>query len=89
MSSLIFWQELPVPFERGETLAAALLRSGIFDLGSAGIAVRGRVFCGIGACQSCLIAIEGGVPVEACLTLAEEGMRAGPIQGKFFGGQHG
>lgn len=89
MSSSIFWQELPVPFEQGETLAAALRRFGIADLGSAGIGVRGRVFCGIGACQSCLISIEGGVPVEACLTLAEEGMRAGPIQDSFFGGQHG
>lgn len=79
MSKLIFWQGQPVSFEQGETLAAALLRSGIKDLGPSGTSLRSRVFCGIGTCQACIVALEDGTPVEACLTLATSGMKVGPI----------
>jgi aerobic-type carbon monoxide dehydrogenase small subunit (CoxS/CutS family) len=89
MSGSFFWRRDPVPFEPGETIAAALRRAGILDLGPSGTAVHNRVFCGIGTCQSCIVAIEGGTPVEACLTLAEDGMRIEPVIPGPPGGHHG
>ena len=78
MTSHFSWNGEPVAFQPGETIAAALLRAGILDLGGPGEAPGGRVFCGIGACQGCLVAVAGSAPVEACLTLASEGLRLGP-----------
>ncbi len=79
MMTRIFWNDYVVPFRPGETIAAALGRAGIINLGPAGGPARGRVFCGIGACQACVVAIEGGAPVEACLTLARDGLRIGSM----------
>ncbi|WP_043234781.1 2Fe-2S iron-sulfur cluster-binding protein [Bosea sp. LC85] len=77
--SRIFWNDRVVPFRPGETIAAALGRAGILSLGPEGGPVRGRVFCGIGACQACVVSVEGGAPVEACLTLATGGLRIGSM----------
>ena len=79
MSARFFWIDRPVAFEAGETIAAALLRAGIADRGRSGDAPGGRVFCGIGACQGCVVAVAGGAPVEACLTPAREGLLLGPL----------
>lgn len=73
-----FWCSEPVAFRPGETIAAALQRAGLTDLGPGIAGVRGRYFCGIGTCQACLVAIDGASPVESCLTVAQEGMRLGP-----------
>lgn len=78
MSSTFNWLGTRVPFRRGETLAAALRRAGVDDLGSANGGLRARFFCGIGACQGCLVSVNGGAPVEACLTPARAGMCLGP-----------
>ncbi len=79
MTSHFFWNGGPVAFRSGETIAAALLRAGITDLGRPSATPGGRVFCGIGACQGCVIAVAGAAPVEACLTPAREGLRLGPL----------
>lgn len=77
MTGSVFWQGRRVPFDEGQTLAAALLASGLRDLG--GPAGRpARIFCGIGACQACAVTVEGLGVVEACLTPAVDGMRLGP-----------
>jgi hypothetical protein len=68
------WCGRAVAFRAGETVAAALRRAGVRDLGPAGGPVRGRVFCGIGACQACLVAEDGGPAFEACLTPARAGL---------------
>lgn len=78
MNPCFYWIDRPVSFRPGETVAAALLRAGIADLGPEGGAVRGRLFCGIGACQACVIAIAGEGAIEACLTPARSGMRLSP-----------
>jgi len=88
MSRLFFWRSRPVSFEPGETIAAALRRAGILELGPAAGSLQGRVFCGIGTCQSCIVALDGGVPAEACLTLASEGMRIEPVIRASAGGKH-
>ena len=79
MTSHFFWNGEPVAFQPGETIAAALLRAGIADLGRSGDVPGGRVFCGIGACQGCVVAVAGAAPVEACLTPASEGLRLGSL----------
>lgn len=81
MTSSFLWNDVAVPFRPGETIAAALLRAGIISLGSDGGRLSGRIFCGIGACQGCTIAVEGGAPVEACLTPARTGLRLSPVPG--------
>ncbi|QEL24120.1 (2Fe-2S)-binding protein [Bosea sp. F3-2] len=79
MTRHFFWNGEPVAFQPGETIAAALLRAGIAGLGRPSDAPSGRVFCGIGACQGCVVAVAGAAPVEACLTPASEGLRLGPL----------
>lgn len=79
MTGHFFWNGEPVAFQPGETIAAALLRACIADLGQSNDSPGGRVFCGIGACQGCVVAVAGAAPVEACLTLASEGLRLGAL----------
>lgn len=66
------WQGQSIPFRPGETIAAALADAGIGDLGRDGAGARLRYFCGIGACQNCLVRADGRM-VEACLTPACDG----------------
>lgn len=60
------WNGAEVPFAEGETLAAAILRA-------AGQQPALAYFCGIGACQSCVVLCDGRL-VEACVTLARAGI---------------
>lgn len=73
------WQQTPVPMRVGETIAAALRRGGVLDLGEAHGGLRARYFCGIGTCQACLVSIDGASPVEACLTPARSGCCITPV----------
>lgn len=66
------WQGQAIAFRAGDTLATALIRAGIVDLGA------GRaVFCGIGQCQGCLVRSNGRL-VEACLTPCRAGLDVSP-----------
>ena len=78
--STFSWCGRPVEFMQGETIAAALLRGGVRDLTPDGASpAYGRIFCGIGACQSCLVRHDGGAAMEACLTLAAAWLRLTPV----------
>ena len=79
MNGTLYWMGDAVPFRAGETIAAALRRGGIDDFGAGVGGLRGRSFCGIGSCQACLIAVDGGRTVEACLTPARDGMRLSAV----------
>lgn len=58
----------------GETLAAALTAAGRHNLrATSGDAGRG-VFCGMGACQECLVEIDGRGSQRACMTKVVAGM---------------
>lgn len=74
----LYWLDQPLPFHPGETIAAALRRAGMVDLGTASGGMRARYFCGTGNCQACLVSVNGAAPVEACLTRAQAGMRLNP-----------
>lgn len=75
---VLFWNQVAVSFDLGETIAAALLRGGVVEFGVAAGGMQGRYFCGIGNCQACLVCVDGASPVEACLTPAQPGMRLTP-----------
>ena len=60
-----------VPAHPGETIAGALLAAGHRQLRSTRFGQRPRgLFCAIGTCFDCLVHVDGGRPVRACLTPA-------------------
>jgi hypothetical protein len=64
----------PVPFEPGQTVAAALIAAGIRSWrGTRRDAAPRGLFCGIGACYDCLVTINNAPSQRACLTLAHDG----------------
>jgi aerobic-type carbon monoxide dehydrogenase small subunit (CoxS/CutS family) len=67
------WRGNPIPQREGESIAAALAEANILAFGHDSDGRELRYFCGIGACQSCLVKVEGRV-VEACLTPASPGL---------------
>ncbi|MBI1777842.1 MAG: (2Fe-2S)-binding protein [Proteobacteria bacterium] len=64
----------PVAAFAGESVAAALLAAGIYRLRSSPLAASPRgMFCWIGICQECVVAIEGRT-VPACQEPVREGL---------------
>lgn len=63
-----------IPFEPGQTVAAALIAAGIRSWRTTrhGAAPRG-LFCGIGACFDCLVTVNGSPELRACLLPARDG----------------
>jgi len=60
----------------GESVGAALLAAGIVALRETRFDGRPRgLLCGVGACHDCLVTVDGGGPVRACLTPVADGMR--------------
>ncbi|HWJ73090.1 MAG TPA: FAD-dependent oxidoreductase [Kaistia sp.] len=58
----------------GESLAASLAAAGHLGLRQAGPDTQRGVFCGMGACQECLVEIDGRGGQRACMVKAEPGM---------------
>ena len=81
MECFIYWSGQRISFVPGEMLAFTLLRVSkhLGSLGSSPTGQRYGLFCGIGACQGCLVQIAGRGIAEACLTPSENGMRVGPV----------
>lgn len=73
------WQGRAIPFRPGESLAAALDAVGIVSFGCGPLGEETRYFCGIGACQSCLLRVDGLVR-EACITPARPGMEVEALE---------
>ena len=70
------WNGSEIRCRAGETIATALLCAGRLELRRSPRAGGPRgVFCMMGVCQECLIRVDGTVR-QACLTPAENGMRA-------------
>ncbi len=64
----------PVPFTDGQSVAAALLATGRRTLRRTRVEGRSRgVFCGIGVCADCLVAVDGRPGVRACVHPAVAG----------------
>ena len=74
MSGATFlWRGEPVPFGPGETIASALAHAGVRSFGRDGAGRALHYFCGIGACQTCLVRV-GDRITEACLTPSASGL---------------
>lgn len=58
----------------GETLAAALTAAGLRTLRHARSGAPRGVWCGMGACFECVVAVDGKPEQRACLVKAEDGM---------------
>lgn len=73
------WNGSAIPFREGETVAAALTGAGILRLGDDSVGSEARYFCGIGACQNCLVRVNGAIR-EACLTRAVAGLSVACVE---------
>jgi hypothetical protein len=70
----ITFDGVPVPVRPGETIGAALMRSGHRTLRLSRVDGRPRgVFCGIGVCYDCLVVVAGHGTVRACQRVARPG----------------
>lgn len=70
------WQGRVLRAPAGESLAAALLASGVRRLGEGPGAPR-AAFCMMGTCQQCLLRVDGAL-AQACLVPVRAGLRAEP-----------
>lgn len=78
-SQTFHWMGHSIPFRPGESIAAALEAAGIRSFGPDTLGQETRYFCGIGACQCCLVRADGVVR-EACITAARHGMRVEALE---------
>ncbi|WMS42923.1 FAD-dependent oxidoreductase [Acuticoccus sp. MNP-M23] len=65
---------VPVAARPGDSIAAALEAAGIRALGTSRAGRARTHFCGMGACQDCVVAVDGALSRRACLTTARPGM---------------
>lgn len=73
------WMGREISFRDGESIAAALEAAGIRSFGRDALGQETRYFCGIGACQCCLVRVDDIVR-EACITPARAGMRIESVE---------
>ena len=74
MSSFTFDDER-IDFEVGDSVAAALLRSGKKVLRTTRFKGEERsLFCGIGNCFDCILIVDGVTNQRSCMTRARDGM---------------
>ena len=64
-----------VPALPGETITAALSAAGILTMRHMADGTPRGVHCAMGACQDCLVSVEGRGRLCACSTYLEPGMR--------------
>jgi predicted molibdopterin-dependent oxidoreductase YjgC len=65
----------PVEAREGDSVAAALIGAGKRALRTTAVSGAPRgVYCMMGACYDCLVAIDGAPNRQACMTLVSAGM---------------
>ena len=68
--------------EAGQTIAAALLATGVRSWRTTRVEGRPRgLFCGIGICFDCLVTVNGEASRRACLTEVQPGDRVETQEG--------
>ncbi|RCK68849.1 (2Fe-2S)-binding protein [Desertihabitans brevis] len=73
------WQGRVLPARPEQSVGAALLAHGVRSTRRTRREGRPRgLFCGIGACFDCLVKVDGGPDVRACLVPVRDGMRVEP-----------
>ncbi|MFT8611125.1 MAG: FAD-dependent oxidoreductase [Gluconobacter oxydans] len=69
------FNDTPVSAEAGQTLTAALMAAGRIVHRTAPDGSGRGPFCGIGACQDCLLEVDGQMSRRGCMTPVRDGMR--------------
>ena len=64
-----------IPAKRGQTIAAAILESGIRSFRKTRKNAHRGPYCGIGLCYECRMVVDGILNVRTCATLAKPGCR--------------
>jgi len=70
----ITWNGEPLVARPGDSIAAALTAAGVRRLGTGCAGQDRAMFCGMGVCQDCVVAVEGQGPRLACMTAIAPGM---------------
>lgn len=70
---VISYDSQVVPAVEGETIAAALAAAGIKALRHLRDGQRRGLYCGMGACQECLVTVDGQASQRACMTKVRDG----------------
>lgn len=69
-----------IPFEPGQSIAAALLAAEIKSWRATRRDAEQRgLFCGIGICFDCLVRVNGAPAQQACLVVARDGDVVEPL----------
>lgn len=58
---------------KGETIAAALAANGVRALRETRHDQHRGIYCGMGACQECLVTVDGRISQRACITKVQDG----------------
>lgn len=72
----IYVEDKPIKAFKGETVAAALIASGVKVFRKTPNRHKPRgIFCAIGRCTDCALTINGIPNVRSCITEVEDGMK--------------
>lgn len=75
-------EDRPVTVPMGTTVAAALLAAGQVEFRDTAVTDSPRgPYCMMGVCFDCLVEIDGRPNRQACMTVAQEGMRVARQKG--------
>lgn len=72
------WNDQVIEAREGDSIAAALAEAGLTIYGHSRQGRARGPYCGMGACQDCLVMVDGLRGFRACMTDIEDGMRVAP-----------
>ena len=74
--SFFYFEDQRIFFEKGMSIASALICYGIKDFRQTQVLNKPRgPFCMMGACFDCLLIVDGIVNQQGCMRLAEQGIK--------------
>lgn len=80
----IFFEEKQIAAYEGESVAAALLCSGVKHIRTAPVSGTSRApYCWMGVCFECLLEIDGQPNLQSCLIPVQEGMKIRRAESNF------
>lgn len=68
------WNGKPLTGQPGDSIAAALSEAGVRTFGTSRAGRARGLFCGMGACQECLVVVDGTRSRRACMTELRQDM---------------
>lgn len=77
----ITFEGRPVECFEGETVATALLASGVDEFGTTRDGTPRQPLCNMGTCFDCAVTVDGAPLIRSCLTPVRDGMQVTPTKG--------